>query len=371
MTGMNHKAGNVGYVSSVSSQREAAPPPAARGAPAATLPAASLPAGALSAALARLPRGRWVLAVSGGRDSMALLHAMAETRAGEIALVATFDHGTGAAARDACALVMGEATARGLDVTMEVMSPGEGRGEERWRAARWRFLTRCAHAHGAAVVTAHTRDDQMETVVMRLLRNAGPRGLAGMAAFTSAQGGSHDAATGGLDRPAIVRPLLHVSRGAVEAYVRAHHVPFVDDPSNANLLFQRNRVRHELLPALERASPGFGDWCLDIAARASAWRQAVDDLAAQLCGGGDGTPLSSSAGVVVLDAGAVASLREAEWQVLWPALAARAGITMDRRGLVRASTWAPRAAVGAHIPLSGDARIERTASTFVIRRGTR
>ena len=310
-----------------------------------------------------------MLAVSGGRDSMALLHAMAETRAGDIALIATFDHGTGAPARDACTLVMREAAARGLDATREVMSPTEGRGEERWRAARWRFLARCAHAHDAAVVTAHTRDDQLETVVMRLLRNAGPRGLAGMAASTPAHAASHDAATGGLDRPAIVRPWLHVSRAAVEAYVRAHRVPFVDDPSNASMLIQRNRVRHELLPALEAVRPGFGDWCLDLAARSAAWRQSVDALAAQLCEGRDGAPRPSSAGVVVLDAGAVASLREAEWQVLWPALAARAGITMDRRGLVRASTWAPRAAAGSHIPLSGGARIERTASTFVIRRG--
>lgn len=310
-----------------------------------------------------------MLAVSGGRDSMALLHAMAETRADEIALVATFDHGTGTAARDACTLVMREAAARRLDATREVMAPAEGRGEERWRAARWRFLARCAHAHAAAVLTAHTRDDQLETVVMRLLRNAGPRGLAGMAATTPAPARSRVGARSGTGAPTIVRPLLHVSRAEVAAYVRAHRVPFVEDPSNASMHFQRNRVRHELLPAFEAAHPGFGDWCLDLAARAAAWRQSVDALAAQLCESPDAARRSSSAGVVVLDAGAVASLREAEWQVLWPALAARAGITMDRRGLARASTWAPRAAVGAHIPLSGDARIERTASTFVIRQG--
>lgn len=339
------------------------------------MPAAARPAdrtppfAALAAAIEQVPPGRWVLAVSGGRDSMVLLHAMAQARASEIALVATFDHGTGAAARDACTLVMREAAARGLEATREVMSPAEGRGEERWRAARWRFLARCARAHNATVMTAHTRDDQLETVVMRLLRNAGPRGLAGMAATTPAHAAFRDATPGGPGTPAIVRPLLHVSRAAVAAYARAHRMPFVDDPSNASMLFQRNRVRHELLPAFERARPGFGDWCLDLAARASAWRQSVDALAAQLCEGRHGVPQSSAAGVAVVGARAVASLREAEWQVLWPALAARAGITMDRRGLVRASTWAPRAAVGAHIPLSGDARIERTASTFVIRRG--
>ena len=114
----------------------------------------------------------------------------------------------------------------------------------------------------------------------------------------------------------------------------------------------------------KRALDGF-----DLAVRAAAWRQTVDALAAELCAGRDGATPPSATGVVVLDAGVVASLREAEWQVLWPALAARAGITMDRRGLVRASTWAPRAVAGAHIPLSGDARIERTASTFVIRQG--
>lgn len=299
---------------------------------------------------------------------MALLHAMAAARAGEIALVATFDHGTGSAARDACALVMRESAARGLDAAMEIMSPGEGRGEERWRTARWRFLARCARAHGAAVMTAHTRDDQVETVVMRLLRNAGPRGLAGMAAAAPAHACSVGRTTGEAT-PAIVRPLLSVPRAAIAAYARAQRLPFVEDPSNESMLFQRNRVRHELLPALERASPGFGDWCLDLAARASAWRRAVDDLAATLSMGRDDAPHAAETNVVVLSAKAVASLREAEWQVLWPALAARAGITMDRRGLVRASTWAPRAAVGSHIPLSGDARIERTPATFIVRRG--
>lgn len=344
-----HNERSVAYVSIVSSQSEAAA--------AATLPAA----------LERLPRTdrRWVLAVSGGRDSMVLLHAMSALRRDDIAAVATFDHGTGPAAREACALVVREAAVRGVPAVRGVMPRALGSGEERWRAARWRFLAQCATKLDAAVMTAHTRDDQVETIVMRLLRDAGPRGLAGMYASTPvAWGLDGDAPPGAF---AVVRPLLDVGRGAVAAYARAFDVPFVEDPSNASMAFQRNRVRRHLLPALERASPGFSLWCLDLAGRASAWRRRMDELAVMLTA----PDLGPAGGAVVIPAAPLASLREAEWQVLWPALAARAGIAMDRRGLVRASTWAPRATGGSRIPLSGDARIERTASTFVIRAGER
>src|SRR5690348_9755078 len=128
------------------------------------------------------------LAVSGGCDSMVLLHAISRalaavdptTGARRDTRVLTFDHGTGAHATAAADLVAREAARLGLDVRV-------GRGvlrdasEAAWRAARWRFL-RDAAPKGAVIATAHTRDDQLETVVMRVMRDAGARGLAGLAA---------------------------------------------------------------------------------------------------------------------------------------------------------------------------------------------
>ena len=71
-------------------------------------------------------------------------------------------------------------------------------------------------------------------------------------------------------------------------------------------------------------------------------------------------------GSVMVPAAAVEQCETAEWEVLWPAIAARAGVVMDRRGIARAAAWAPRAKAGQVIPLSGDARIVRTAQTFVV-----
>jgi len=304
------------------------------------------PTTAVHAALAELPPGRWLLAVSGGRDSMVLLHAFASARSGEVAAVANFDHGTGPFAKRAAALVEREALRLTLPSVSGVAPPGLPFNEVSWRAARHAFLDAWAAELGATVLTAHTRDDQIETVVQRLLRAAGPRGLAGMYAP---------------ERSARRCPLLSVPRASVAAYARQHRVAFVEDPSNASLAFQRNRVRHELLPALERASPGFGEWCWSLGARAAAWRDGVEELVdTLLVGPGD-------AGTAVVAAAPIAECGAREWAVLWPAIAARAGVVMDRRGIERAAAWAPRAKAGQTMPLSGDATIARTAATFVVK----
>ncbi len=310
---------------------------------------------AVHSALAALPRGRWLLAVSGGRDSMALLHAMARARAGEVAAVASFDHGSGAAARRAIAFVEQEAERLGLPIVTGVAAPGLPQTESAWRGARRRFLDGWAADLGATVVTAHTRDDEIETVVQRLLRDAGPRGLAGMRGAARTGTGS-----GGGPAPR-ARPLLAVSRATLAAYAVSNGVRWIDDPTNASLRFQRNRIRHELLPALERAAPGFSEWCWQLGARAAEWRAAVDACVAGL---GLVVPAPGSA---VLPAGAVATVDAKGWEALWPAVAAHAGVVMDRRGIARAAAWAPGAKPGQVIPLSGDARIERTAQTFVVR----
>ncbi len=279
---------------------------------------------------------------------MVLLDAMASARGHEIAAVATFNHGTGAAANRAAGLV--ERTAMGLElpvVSGEMpRTPSDSAPTEAgWRAARWRFLNGWAEEMRATVVTAHTRDDQIETVVLRLLRDAGPRGLAGMLAAPST----------------VVRPLLEVRRVQVEAYAAVRAVPFLEDPSNRSMAHQRNRVRHELLPALERVRPGFGEWCWDLSRRAAAWRTELLQLVdAQLA------PAQVD-GVLVLPLARVRGLTPAGWAMLWPELAARVGVTMDWRGIARASEWAPTAKTGSHIPLAGGALIERTRTTFVLR----
>src|SRR5690348_10057454 len=131
-------------------------------------------------AAARTTDAPLLLAVSGGLDSMSLLHAMADSARPRVAAVATFDHGTGRAASLSAAFVAREAAALGFPVIIGHAAGAamvkDGR-EAAWRVARYGFLRSAAAPFGARIVTAHTEDDQVETVLMRILRGSGARGL--------------------------------------------------------------------------------------------------------------------------------------------------------------------------------------------------
>jgi tRNA(Ile)-lysidine synthase len=288
---------------------------------------------------------RLVLAVSGGIDSMVLLHAAAKARTDRHQLVvATFDHGTGPPATRATALVTEVSKRMGLTATSSHASLA-GAGEAVWRAARWRFLTNLAAEHGARVVTAHTADDQLETVVMRALRGAGARGLAGLYA-----------------QSAVARPLIETCRASIERYARENDVRFIEDPSNASLAHLRNRVRHQLLPAIQRVRPRFGDEMLQVARHAAAWRADVDSLI-------DGMVETTFEGNVLRVARArLTPYDSEELCVLWPALAARAKVTLDRRGTARVCEFTKRGEHGARIQLAGGFEVIRDRDELVVRR---
>ena len=132
----------------------------------------------LAASVARaLPqRGTAVLAVSGGLDSMTLLDVAATVcdRRKCALTVATFDHASGGHSTRAASFVARVALTYGTPVVIGRASD-PARGEAAWRAARWQFLREVAVASSAVIVTAHTRDDQVETVLMRAMRDAGLR----------------------------------------------------------------------------------------------------------------------------------------------------------------------------------------------------
>ena len=293
-----------------------------------------------------LPRARYLLAVSGGRDSMVLLHAFTRWR-GDAVAVATFDHGTGAAAVRAARLAGREAARRGVPAVTGRSASALAASEDAWRAARWAFLAGSARELSATVVTAHTRDDQVETIVMRALRDArhtSARGLAGMYAASP-----------------VARPLLDRSRASLAAYARAHRVRFLEDPTNASRAYLRNRVRLDLLPALERAHPGFAEAMLRLARQAATWREEVECVIDAL-----GITLLPTPALVV-PAAALSALSGEGLAVVWPALAARAGLTLDWRGTERLVAFTARAAPGLRVPLAGGAEVHRTPTTFVLK----
>ena len=277
-----------------------------------------------------------VLAVSGGRDSMALLHAMARWAPSRIAAVATFDHATGSYATEAASLVAAQARRLGLTVVRERARVG-GTNEAQWRDARWAFLRRVARGFRARVATAHTRDDQLETIVMRVLRGSGARGLAALAAPS-----------------AVLRPWLGVSRHELARWVESESLPYLEDPMNASLNFLRGRVRHEVLPVFEHHAPGFGEAMLAIGERAAQWRREVEALvdASAVQVNAEGTRASIPARVLeqTTDAGR---------GVLWPAICARVGVTLDANGTRAAVRFTTSDRAGAHITLAGGATIAR------------
>ena len=197
-----------------------------------------------------LPRGgRVLVALSGGPDSVALLHVLLELQARGALVVAGAGHFNHrlrpAAAEDErfCRELLDE-----LGVPLEVGSAdvrGLARAERRSiedaaRRARYTFLRAAAERLAAdAIAVGHSRDDQAETFLLRVLRGAGARGLAGI-------------------RPCagpVIRPFLDVPREAIRAYAAERGLRFREDDSNADVSVPRNRVRHELLPLLTRFSP--------------------------------------------------------------------------------------------------------------------
>jgi tRNA(Ile)-lysidine synthase len=196
-----------------------------------------------------------VVGVSGGPDSLALLHLLDSSWApGPKQIVAAhLNHGLREAADREAEFVAQECSARGLPYRVERVDVAglareEGQSlEEAGRTARYRFLAKVARQHGAhCVAVGHTADDQAETVLMHFVRGTGLAGLRGMLPVT----GLPDA-----PEYLLVRPLLSVTRREVERYCREHELSPLYDPSNEDLSFFRNRLRHELLPLLEQYNP--------------------------------------------------------------------------------------------------------------------
>lgn len=190
-----------------------------------------------------------VLAVSGGPDSTALLHGaarLAPARGWQLS-VAHLDHALRDESAAEASAVAAAAASLGLPfelcrVDVAALAVAEHRSQEdAGRQARYRFLEEVAAARGAdtLIATAHTADDAAETILLRLVRGSGLRGLRGILAR----------------RGRVIRPLLHARRAELHAGLDAAGIAYATDPSNADLAHARNRVRAELLPALERLNP--------------------------------------------------------------------------------------------------------------------
>jgi tRNA(Ile)-lysidine synthase len=287
-----------------------------------------------------------LLAVSGGIDSMVLLDAAIAVSPPGLR-VATFDHATGPHTAAGVDLVEGVSLGAGLSLIVGKGEPVDRPSEAGWREARLAFLRAAAAEYGAVLFTAHTRDDQVETVLFRELRGAGTRGLAGLRAAGNAR-----------------RPLLGFGRADVEQYARSVGVRWVEDPTNASRSHARNRLRHDLLPALRARSPHLEPALLAIGERASQWRAEVDAAVDAMI------DFTADRNTRTLDVSA-ASLAPYDAEVLaviWPALLARIGVAADWRGTRRLAAFTKEGSTSQRIQLSGGWVVVRRRNGFEVRR---
>ena len=199
------------------------------------------------------------VAVSGGRDSVALLHYLHKNaEEAHISLSAlTCCHGIRPSAEADVAFVEELCKAWGVPLTVfradvPARAKQSGRNlEEEGRLFRRECYQTMLDGGADAVLTAHHRDDYSETVLFRLARGTSLRGLD---AFPAQEG--------------LLRPLLGVTRARIDEYIKENALPFTEDETNADVAFSRNRIRHEVLPALERAVPGAKENLVRFAERA-------------------------------------------------------------------------------------------------------
>lgn len=198
-----------------------------------------------------LPPGPAWVAVSGGGDSLALLHLLARSPAARhlVLVVAHVDHGIHRESGSIADRVALAARDLGLAFRSTRLLLGAEATETRAREGRYRWLLEAAAAEGALLFTAHTRDDQVETVLMRFLEGSGLAGLAGMSPLSTAGSGRLLPAT------RLVRPLLGEPRSGLRQWLAALGVPAWEDPSNLDPRHLRGWLRSHLLPMAESREP--------------------------------------------------------------------------------------------------------------------
>ncbi len=219
-----------------------------------------------------------VVGVSGGADSVACLHLLCELK--ELALnvvAAHVNHGLrGQESKRDADFVEALAREKGLECELfeaDAAGYASDQGlslEEAGRVIRYGFFAQISEKYsGAKIATAHTFDDQAETVLMRLIRGSGPKGLAGIPPV--GKGG-------------VIRPLIEARKSDLKIYLNERGAQWLEDSTNLNPNFLRNRIRHELIPVLERYNPSIKQKLVNTSSISTACWDYIEQAAEQSLG---------------------------------------------------------------------------------------
>jgi len=295
------------------------------------------------------PGDRLLVACSGGVDSLTLLHLLRFSTPrieGEIE-AAYFDHRLRDEAADEALWLRG--VAAGWRVPMHLgraaVIPGN---EEEAREARYRYLDELRTDGFRWLLTAHHEDDQVETILFRILRGTGVEGLRGIPEVRD---------------PGILRPLLPFSRQEIEGYANAHSLRPRKDSTNQSLHPARNRIRLGLLPALEKVHPGAREGLLRLARHAESAAQAVELLLLPLR---DALLLESGSSHLVLDRDAFLALEDPIGREFVRRLAVSLGVPLSESGTAAALEFMRRGSSGKFMIVDGELLIRRDFGKLTI-----
>lgn len=284
---------------------------------------------------------RLLVAVSGGSDSLALLHLLHETREAHRMelVVAHVDHGIHPSSADVARRVMAAANDLRVPVVVGRLGLGAGTSETAARTARHAWLQQVRRSEGAdAIVLAHHADDQVETVLLRVLAGSGLAGLAGM----QPRHGT------------LVRPLLEFRKAELVAWLARRGIPSWEDPANLDPVHERSWIRSKLLPMLSEREPKVPERLRRLARHAAvdraAWEAALDTL--------PGLDPQVSAGRLSVAALPLAAYDSALASTLLRAAARRAGCVLGPQRAERLLAMVRGGRSGATLELGGEWRAE-------------
>lgn len=288
-----------------------------------------------------LPPGRVLLGVSGGADSLALLHLMhhAAVPMGFELVVGHADHGLHPDSAQVAAMVAGYAEGLSVPVVVGRLALAAGSSESAARVARHAWLEQVRQDRGCTYLfLGHQRDDQAETVLMRVLAGSGPAGLAAMRAVQGT----------------VVRPLLVFGREELARYLAGAGWQCWQDPANADPRHTRSWLRAEVLPRLAARDPATPDLLVRVADQAAEHREAWDTVLEHL----PGLEVLTESGGVSVAAAPLLGYDSGLARTLIQAAGRRAGAVVGPQMVGRILDLVASSRSGSWVPLAGTWRAE-------------